>query len=524
MTKQVINNGSADNDGTGDPLRTAFDKVNDNFTELYDRTVNVKDYGAVGDGVTDDTVAITAANTAASTIGAVLEFPAGNYLFTGSIEVERVTWRGPGVGRRNVNDFLNDTGGAKILLTNTTDSPFLMAESGGATFEGLGFFWPDQDGVAATPIVYPALFAGQTGLTFVDLTVRDCVIYNAYDVLATNAASKVGAVRFIDSKMYPIRSLMRLTVGAPEVIRVQGCDISVGIYGGPAIFAQDNLRDWTSANGCMIYVDVLGSAYESVDGLEIFDNLIYGYRYVIDGVSGRMDMPHVVGNHIDGCGTAVRLRTAAGLNGAKFDNIYYFISAAGTGEATNGFDMVTSGIVRGDFGGTCLYCSGTYFVAYGPAVDVISLSGVVSFWGQGSDLGGGASYGVFIYGANAVANIQCSFKGQYAASVGVFLGDGKAVSISGAFDAVYAPILIETTFTGRWVASGVVTSGTTGLYSIENRAAVTTGQALGCFFDIAPTGTTPKFGTFTSNADAAITGYITIIDEAGNTRKLATIA
>lgn len=36
MTKQTINIGSAANDGTGDPLRTAFDKINDNFTELYD--------------------------------------------------------------------------------------------------------------------------------------------------------------------------------------------------------------------------------------------------------------------------------------------------------------------------------------------------------------------------------------------------------------------------------------------------------------------------------------------------------
>ena len=35
MTKQTILIGSHANDHTGDPLRTAFDKVNDNFTELY---------------------------------------------------------------------------------------------------------------------------------------------------------------------------------------------------------------------------------------------------------------------------------------------------------------------------------------------------------------------------------------------------------------------------------------------------------------------------------------------------------
>jgi hypothetical protein len=36
MAKQTINIGSTANDGTGDPLRTAFNKANENFTEVYD--------------------------------------------------------------------------------------------------------------------------------------------------------------------------------------------------------------------------------------------------------------------------------------------------------------------------------------------------------------------------------------------------------------------------------------------------------------------------------------------------------
>ena len=35
MTKQVINLGTSANSNNGDPLRTAFNKVNTNFTELY---------------------------------------------------------------------------------------------------------------------------------------------------------------------------------------------------------------------------------------------------------------------------------------------------------------------------------------------------------------------------------------------------------------------------------------------------------------------------------------------------------
>lgn len=43
MAKQTINIGTTANDGTGDPLRTAFDKSNDNFTELYNGAGGIAD-------------------------------------------------------------------------------------------------------------------------------------------------------------------------------------------------------------------------------------------------------------------------------------------------------------------------------------------------------------------------------------------------------------------------------------------------------------------------------------------------
>ena len=52
MAKQTINIGKAVNDKSGDPLRTAFDKINQNFTELYaihddpDLTELAQDYAA----------------------------------------------------------------------------------------------------------------------------------------------------------------------------------------------------------------------------------------------------------------------------------------------------------------------------------------------------------------------------------------------------------------------------------------------------------------------------------------------
>jgi hypothetical protein len=52
MSQQVINVGSAPNDGQGDPIRTAFTKTNQNFTELYalpNPTPPATLVGAVGD-------------------------------------------------------------------------------------------------------------------------------------------------------------------------------------------------------------------------------------------------------------------------------------------------------------------------------------------------------------------------------------------------------------------------------------------------------------------------------------------
>jgi len=66
MAKQVINIGSVANDGTGDPLRTAFDKVNDNFTELYADDAGDVNSVSAGTGISVDqtTGAVTVTNSA----------------------------------------------------------------------------------------------------------------------------------------------------------------------------------------------------------------------------------------------------------------------------------------------------------------------------------------------------------------------------------------------------------------------------------------------------------------------------
>lgn len=87
--------------GTGAVTRTVSAKLGE--------TLSVKDFGAVGDGVTDDAAAIQLAINATPTYG-VLFFPAGTYLI--------------GAQLASVNDYVRFCGPAKLLAKANT--PFLV--------------------------------------------------------------------------------------------------------------------------------------------------------------------------------------------------------------------------------------------------------------------------------------------------------------------------------------------------------------------------------------------------------------
>lgn len=86
--------------GNGAVNRTALDKGRE--------LVSVIDFGAKGDGVTDDYAAIVAADAAATAVGKELFWPAGSYL-TRQIPDARASWRGEGIGRTVIKGLVGST-------------------------------------------------------------------------------------------------------------------------------------------------------------------------------------------------------------------------------------------------------------------------------------------------------------------------------------------------------------------------------------------------------------------------------
>jgi len=103
--------------------------------------ISVKDFGAVGDGVTDDTAAVQAAINGAQTLGKILYFPAGNYRLTSALTITygmTIAGNSPVVKGLAAADLFNGTflyfdhtgKGVNILNTNGAITDILVTDIG----------------------------------------------------------------------------------------------------------------------------------------------------------------------------------------------------------------------------------------------------------------------------------------------------------------------------------------------------------------------------------------------------------
>jgi hypothetical protein len=120
--------------GTGAVQRSVQSKLRE--------SVSVKDFGAVGDGVTDDTAAIQAAVTYLSSLGGgAVYFPHGTYKVTAQINIPAPVW----------TPFLI-SGNSRSQIVSTHNGKVFNDASGNVRFENLDFSGPGKTNVSAWAI------------------------------------------------------------------------------------------------------------------------------------------------------------------------------------------------------------------------------------------------------------------------------------------------------------------------------------------------------------------------------------
>ena len=126
MTQQIINVGNVANDGQGTPLRTAFQYINDNFTELYN---DVGVASNISNGTSSVSVVSSGGNIATSVAGTsnVMVISSTAVVITGDLSVSgNATLSGNILGDRIVNgttelDIQVANGNANLTIGGTSN-------------------------------------------------------------------------------------------------------------------------------------------------------------------------------------------------------------------------------------------------------------------------------------------------------------------------------------------------------------------------------------------------------------------
>jgi hypothetical protein len=253
MSKQLVNIGTTANDGTGDPLRNAFDKINDNFNELYqslgdgdDLTIDIDSDGNIdiandlnvdGDVVVTGDLTVNGTTTTINTETVEIEDNILNLNRTqGDPDTPTATTSGISIYRGTSNpeaSFIFDDGDDTWDLTNNiviagtaqattltdgtaslnggTLSNAVLANGVTATTQSPG---DSTDKVATTAFVAAAVtaedldFAGDSGTGSVDLDSQTFTIAGTTNEIETSASGQT------------------ITIGLPDDVVITG-DLTV---------------------------------------------------------------------------------------------------------------------------------------------------------------------------------------------------------------------------------------------------------------------------------------------------------
>lgn len=479
----------------------------------FNDILNVKDFGAVGNGTTDDTTAIQNAITYAQSLGASVWFSPGTYLVAGQLTLGNVKLYGPGTFTRNAaaGDY-GDTS-AVIWITSTTLTPLRIAANGAVNIDGLVFYWPNQN-VSTTPIAYPPLFAGTSGSQMIDMTINNCVVINAYDFMSRDAAlTSMGDIRITNCRIYAIRRVFNFSGSVPESILINSCFFTPGVFENVSIFANSAyLRNWTANNGTFLYCNA--GTGSSVDGFSISNSLVYGYGNGVSVVSGGSYGFLSTGTSWDNVGQLISVTNAAYMIGANFIGGAMWLARNNGGSSTDsGIYINTTYLINISFDGVEFNkCNGHLFEILGTGTgnNAISVTGGnITSWGANlsatSDV-----YALYVNAPNATVVFQPDVAYNDAASgVGVYMRNVKSSIISGVWRNTRNFLISNASFTGKVKLSNLTTTESVSTNFVLNNTPSTTSvieAGQGCLFDEA----NPTYGwpiMYLYNSSLSSTAY-----------------
>ena len=182
MTQQIINVGNVANDGLGDPLRTAFIKTNDNFTELYNSVAggtgiqngnsNVKVYanGNVTTSVNGTANVLVVQSTGALITGVNSvsgNVTGGNILTAGLISATGAIQVG---GDMSLVGNIVDTG--PLTITTSSSGNITLSPNGTGNINTTANIMPSANATAnigSTSFRYNTIFGLSTSAQYADL-------------------------------------------------------------------------------------------------------------------------------------------------------------------------------------------------------------------------------------------------------------------------------------------------------------------------------------------------------------------
>jgi hypothetical protein len=335
---------------------------------------NVKDYGAVGDGATDDATAINAADTAAFNAGGgTVFFPPGNYLVNSTITVApNVTFQGPLAGTFTVNHA------AKIVGANTL-TPVVDLDGGAgnqsAGIRGLGITrngsapassiglnirrtdWPTLEDIHVWNHAIPVDVDSTLGINFHRL-VTD-VASECHVRLNGAVENNFSNCRFGNNGGQGIAcgSYIKINSNAVDSVSFTRCNFT---QSGVNVTNAIDVTTHNNANGIINFVSCIAEAFNT-SFLRMND------------ASGLTKRVKLVGTVVNGSG-------AQSLLGANISKLQSFIAANCTFEGmTATFDGIVPCLVTGNYfsGNVTINAGDTRFTG-NSVTGTLTLSGVAT--------------------------------------------------------------------------------------------------------------------------------------------------